>query len=139
MIEVALRAALIAAPSVSALVGSRVYPTVLPQAPEYPAMTYQFITGGSEYSMQGPSKLASPRVQLDLYATEHMQLLQLKGAVMSTLSGLRGVVGSPPVRIYGAFREMEQDAYEQQLERSGPSVWRKSLDFTLWFKETYDG
>ncbi|HSH40542.1 MAG TPA: DUF3168 domain-containing protein [Arenicellales bacterium] len=139
MIEVAIRAALLAAPSVSALVGPRVWPIVLPDAPEYPAITYQIVTGGSEYSMQGTSRLANPRVQVDLYAETHMDLLQLKGAVMATLSGLRGIVGSPPVRIHGVFREMEQDFYEQQLERSGPTVWRKSLDFTVWFKEQYDG
>lgn len=139
MIEVAIRTALTDAAAVAALVSNRVYPVVLPEAPIYPAITYTIVTGSSEYAMQGASKLASPRIQLDLYAATHFGVLQLKGAVMATLSGFSGTVGSPPVKIYGAFRSMELDAYEQQLERSGPTVWRKTLDFTVWFKETYNG
>lgn len=139
MIELALRTLLLATPSVAALVQSRVHPVHLPQAPAYPAVTYQVITGASEYSHDGPSQLANLRVQFDLYAGTHEGVLQLRSAVMQALSGASGVYGSPPVRIQGVFRTMEVDAYEQQLERSGPVVWRKTLDFNLWFTEVYDG
>jgi hypothetical protein len=135
MIEVALRTVLLAGPPVAVLVGTRIYPVVLPEAPVYPAITYQIITGSSEYAMQGPSQLASPRFQIDLYAATSMALFTLKAALMETLSGFRGIVGSPPVHIRGAFREMELDAYEQELERAGPKVWRKTLDFRVWHKE----
>lgn len=139
MIELALRSLLLANTRVATLVQSRVYPVHLPQAPVYPAITYQVITGASEYSHDGPSQLANLRVQFDLYAGSHVSVLQLRNAVMQALSGTSGVYGSPPVRIQGVFRTMEVDAYEQQLERSGPRVWRKTLDFNLWFTEVYDG
>lgn len=136
-IEIALRTVLVDAPAVAALVDTRVYPMVLPQDPTYPAITYQTITGSSEYSMEGPSNLAAPRMQLDLYAGTAGALFDLRGAVMKALSGFAGAVGSPPVKIYGAFKQMEIDRYEQDLEQAGPRVWHKTLDFQLWFKEAY--
>jgi hypothetical protein len=139
VIELALRDLLLQAPAIAALVGTRVHPVILPQAPVYPAITYQQITGLSHYSQQGPSALADTRFQLDLYAGSHTGVLQLRDAVMQRISGAQGLYGSPPVQIQGAFRSMERDAYEQQLERSGPTVWRKSLDFNIWFTEVYNG
>lgn len=137
MIETALRSLLIADPDVAALVGARVYLTVLPPAPAYPAITYQVVTGESHYAMEGPADLASPRVQIDCYAETDIGVLQVKGAVMKALSGFSGAVGSPPVKIQGAFKAMEVDGYEAGLTKAGPRVWRKTLDFNIWFEETF--
>lgn len=139
MMEVAFRQALLQSPGLVALVSTRVYPVILPQAPMLPAITYQIVTNDSEYSMEGPSRLADPRMQIDLYAGTALGVQQLRDAVMAALSGTKGVFGSPPVRIQGIFRTMELDAYEEQLEASGPRMWRKTLDFNLWFEENYNG
>jgi hypothetical protein len=139
MIEEALRAMLVQSAPVAALVSGRVYPVVLPQAPEYPAVTYQMVTNDSEYSHGGPSRLATPRFQLDLYAQTFKGVITLRNAVMFAMSGTRGLFGSPPVRIQGVFRVMELDAYEQLLAPAGPRVWRKTLDFNLFFEEVYNG
>lgn len=138
MIELALRSLLLENTRVATLVQSRVHPVHLPQAPVYPAITYQVVTGASEYSHDGPADLANLRVQYDLYAADHLGVLTLRDALMHALSGAKGFYGSPPVEVQGVFRTMETDAYEQQLERSGPTVWRKTLDFNVWFTEVYD-
>lgn len=122
---------------VAALLGTRVYPEVLPQNPSYPAITYQVVSGGSEYEMEGPANQASPRVQIDCYAESAEGAIALKGAVMAALSGYRGSVGSPPVAIQGAFRRSEGSGFEDGLRPAGLRVWRKTLDFEIWYEETY--
>lgn len=139
MMEVAFRAALLQSPALQSLVDDRVYPVVLPQAVTLPAITYQIATNISYYSQTGASRLASPRMQVDLYARTHLGVVQLRDTVMAAISGLKGEFGSPPVRLQGVFRTMELDAYEEQLEASGPRMWRKTLDFNVWFEEHYNG
>jgi hypothetical protein len=135
MIEQAIRTALINHGAVAALVSARVYPVNLPQATRYPAITYQTVSGSSTYSMDGSSNLANPRVQFDLYAETFDGLVFLKAAVMDCLSGFVGT--SANVDIQGVFRVFESDGFEQQIDGPGPRVWRKTLDFTIWYKETY--
>ncbi len=138
MIETALRALLIGNGGVAALVSARVYPVILPQAPTYPAITFQVIAGNSDYAMQGPTHLGDKLVQIDCFARTYDGVLALRDAVMTALSGYRGAVGSPPVaHIYGAFCRADRDDFETALEPAGPTLWRKSLDFSLSFKESY--
>lgn len=134
-IEIAIRAILAADAAVAALVADRIHPIVLPQAGLFPALTYQVIDGDSHYSMQGPSGLASRRVQIDCHAETYEEAIDLKGAVIGALSGFQGDVGSPPVRIQGIFRQLERDNYDAELERAGPTLWGKPLDFMVWDEE----
>jgi hypothetical protein len=32
---------------------------------------------------------------------------------------------------------MERDGYEGGLSRAGPRLWRKSIDFNVWFEESF--
>lgn len=135
-IEVALKTIAANHAGLAALVAGRVYPAILPPNPVYPAMTYQTVAGNTDYHMEGPSGLRNPRVQIDLYASTHMGLLTLDHQARAALSGFRGDVGtSPALKVQGIFCVMELDAYEEGLERAGPRVWRKTLDFNIWFEE----
>ncbi len=120
-----------------AVAGTRIYQTILPQAVVYPCVSFQAVTGASDYVMEGASGLASVRMQFDLFADDPDDLLDLKAAVMNALSAYRGSVGSPPTKIQGAFRESERDNYESPLSEAGLRVWSKSLDFNIWFEEDY--
>lgn len=134
MIETALRDALLANDVVSQLVGgSRIYPVILPQAPVYPAITYQMVAGESHYAMTAPSRLASPRFQLDCYGESFDAVMDLRTAAIACLGGYRGTVSG--VTIHGAFKVAEMDDFESDLTHSGARVWRKTLDFNIWFKE----
>lgn len=134
MIETALRDALLADATVGALVGGkRVYPVVLPQAPVYPAISYQMISGQSHYGLSGPSRLASPRVQVDCYAESFDAVMDLRSAVIACLGGYRAVISG--VTVHGAFKISEADFFEGELTATGGRIWRKSLDFNIWFKE----
>ena len=133
MIETALRGALIADAGVVALVAARVYPVVLPQAPVYPALTFQTISGESHYGLGGASGLASPRVQIDCYAETFDAVMALRSAVIACLSGYRGTIAG--VAVQGMFRVAEADGFESDLTQTGARIWRKTLDFNIWFEE----
>lgn len=135
MIEEALRAVLLADAGVAALVGTRVYPLVLPQAGTLPAITYQVVAGDADYVMEGASGLAFKRVQVDCWADTYSAAAGLRAAVTAALGGFAGSAGSPAVRIQGAFKTMEADGYEDALERAGPRLWRKTIDFNVHFEE----
>ena len=67
-IEDGLVALLSADSGVSALVGNRIHPLVLPRKPTYPALVYQRVSGERVRSLSGPSGRVRPRVQIDAYA-----------------------------------------------------------------------
>lgn len=120
-----------------AVAGTRIYPDVLPQSVVYPACTYAVVTGAADYHLGGASDLAGPRLQLDLYASTKSDIVALYRAVMAALSGFRGDVGSPPVKVQGIFKAMETDGFAGDMENAGPRTYRKTIDFNIWFEERF--
>lgn len=116
--------------------GNHVYPVILPQAFEPPALTYQVVAGDRIYALDQPSDLANPRIQIDCWAETYAGVIALRDAVMTALSGFKGDAGSPPVGIYGAFKVLELDGFEDPLLRAGKTLHRKTLHFEIWFRET---
>lgn len=92
-ISTLVKAALAGDSSVTALVGTRVYPLILPQTPTYPAITYQRI---SSTGTNGNTALRASRYQVNCWATTHAGAQALAGAVKtlfeeytSTTSGIK--------------------------------------------------
>lgn len=138
MIEVALKALLEDHADLAPLIGDRVYPNRLPQAPVYPCIRYIVASGGKDAALDpnNPTTLALRRFQIDCFADDYDVVLQVKKFVIRALHGFQGEVGSPPIRIHGAFLINEIDAPEDELERAGVNnVARKSLEFNVHFKE----
>lgn len=71
---------------VAALVGTRIYPLVLPQNPTYPAISYQRIST-RPVQTRGGNGLAFVRMQVDCFATGYTAAKQLSDAVVSALAG----------------------------------------------------
>lgn len=141
MIEMALRAVLVGDAAVNALIAGRCYPVEPAQAAAYPQVTYQVVTGDSDYAMEGASGLASRRVQINCDAASALDVQALGRAVTAALGGFSGAVTiaalSPPatVKIQGAFKAMEIDLPQGELQTSGLRILRKSIDFNIWFEE----
>lgn len=118
---------------IASLIGLRVYPLELPQAPTYPAVTYQVITDPREYALSGPSNLGEARVQFDCYATRYDAAIALARAVRNRLESFKGVIGNPPIDVQGAFQIGGGDEFESSTVKAGPRLWRRTLDFTIWY------
>ena len=93
---------------VATMVGSRVYPQLVPQTAERPAIAYQRISHIPEYSHSGFSSLAKTRFQLTLEGNTHMEALSLALAVRRALGGKTNTVGDLTVV---TFVENESDGY----------------------------
>ena len=125
----AIFARLQAVTGVTDLVGTRVFPLLLPQDPTYPAVIYQQITGSRESAMGSDVGLVEATVQIDSYATTYAGARVLAEAVRVALQRFRGTVAS--VVISDVFvLEGPLDLYEDAVKK-----YRVQQDFLVWHRE----
>ncbi|MBP4051998.1 DUF3168 domain-containing protein [Chromobacterium violaceum] len=99
---------LLAAPSVAALVGDRVYPVELPDEPVLPAVAYQVIGERPRRGGKRIPGLRSSSLQLSIVAADYDAAYAVAWAVRRQLEGWRGEVGG--LVLYDAMEEDSQDA-----------------------------
>jgi hypothetical protein len=128
--EAVLQRILAVAPVVSNLIGSRIYPNIVPQKAPMPAITYQQISGPRLHDMQGAVGLAKARYQINCWAVSYAGAKELAEAVRLTLDGYssEGTIAVIHLNNEGDMPEMEPGA--DVLSRYG-----KRLDFIVWFRE----
>ena len=91
-VETELRGALTGNGAVAALVGTRVYPVVLPQNPTLPAIVYQELRTGTVVASDGDTGLREGRWQLSLWGA---------GWDFSGVGGVAGRGGGGGERVRG--------------------------------------
>jgi hypothetical protein len=117
---------------VRAIIGTRAYPLVLPQAPAYPAIRYQRIStvrGPYRGMATGRAGYSRPRFQLDAYATTPAGAQALADAVRSVLDGFKGTASG--VEIGSIALEDEAADIEEGVGVGGAPVFRHRLDFLV--------
>lgn len=114
---------------VTNLVGTRVYPVVLPQSPTYPAIRYQQTAGSREPAMGSNSGLVKTTVQIDSYSDTYEQARQVAEEVRSALQRFGGTVAG--VVIESVFVEGPLDVFEEEIKK-----FRVQQDFTVWHRES---
>lgn len=129
MIEVALFQILTGYAGLTALVGARAYPLLLPQNCTLPAVTYQRITTPREYSHAGPSGIASPTFQFNVWDSDILRAKQVAEQVRGALHGARNTTVAG-VKIGGVTCVDEGDSYDQNSNAIGVQ-----LDFEIWHHE----
>ena len=120
---------------VAALVGTRVYPLVLPQGVSYPAIRLQRIsTARSQYrGLDGRAAYASPRMQIDAYALTHGQAIAVAQAVYQLLEGFYGTVGG--LRIDAIGIDDEGADLEEGVGPGGSNLYRQRVDAIVYHAE----
>lgn len=126
-----LRTLVLSDAAVADLVGERLHPLVMPQAPTLPAITYQVISSRHAQSHSGVSGYGISRVQFSCYARAYDQVRSLALALLRALAAYRGnqTYSSPPIALETKFAILlidERDSYEEE-----PFLWRKDLDFEV--------
>lgn len=100
---------------VAALVGTRIYPTVIPQDAALPACAYQRISGPRDLAHDGPTGQALARIQFTCTATSYGAVKGLANAIREALDGFSGTMGSPSgAVVHVAMVDNEIDGYNQQ-------------------------
>lgn len=129
--EAVLQRILVNVPAVSNLIGSRIYPNIVPQKAPMPSVTYQQISGPRLHDMQGAVGMCKARYQINCWADSYLGAKELAWAVRLTLDGY----GSE-----GTIKVIHL-ADEGDLPKTSPGIdgltrYGKRLDFNIWFQET---
>lgn len=115
--------------TVSGLIGTRVYPLLIPQDAALPAIAYQRISRLQIQTQSGPSCLSRARMQLTCVATTYSGVKALADAVRVVLDGYKGTAAS--VSVGASFLETDADAYADESE-----LFSVRMDFRMWHEET---
>jgi len=115
---------------ITALVGTRIYPQLLPQAPMFPAISYQVVSGFRETAMDGPAGVNRARLQFDCWASTYLQAEAVANAVRVAIDGFKGSIGSPARVLQSVFFAGERDLYEPD-----PPAFRRSADYLITYQE----
>lgn len=101
--------------AITALIADELYPYPLKQEPLLPAITYQRIDAPRIKAHDGPTRLASPRFQFDVWADTRAGARNTANALISELDGFRGVMGG--VTVHEASVENDFDERDPETDR----------------------
>lgn len=93
-IEEALRTLLLADPTVSGVVETRIYPMQLPLDCTLPAISLHKISNPNNHLID----VASPRFQLSCWAEDYLEVQELKNAVIDALNRYKGVASGVHIK-----------------------------------------
>lgn len=128
-LETALRARLLADAGIAALVVARVYPVVLPQAPAFPAITYEGVAETRLNTFGGPLGLAGPLMRLHAWASTYDGARDLARKVRLALDGWRGTQSGETVQ--AVKLQQQVDLYDDETQ-----MHRVAMDFRVWWNES---
>jgi len=103
---------------VTALIGTRMYPNVIPQDATLPALAYQQISRPGSMAHDGAPGYAWPRYQITAQAQTYDEVDDLTNKVRIALDGSSGLWGGAGgVTVEGAFVKDIRDGYQFPTER----------------------
>lgn len=85
---------------VTAIVGTRIFPVILPEKQPTPALVYTLISGprsSRSGAANEPTHLTRSRVQIDVMSADHAVSATLRDAVVAAMQYQRGVIGGTTV------------------------------------------
>lgn len=109
----------------AALVGTRVYPNVLPQGVTFPCVSYRRVSGVREHAMGADPQNVESTVQVDCWATTYAGVKALYTQVFQALTRYR-LAGT----FDDVFAGVPQDLYESEKD-----LHRVRIDFTVYHRE----
>lgn len=125
--EAITHALLIGAGAVTAIVGTRVFPVVLPEKQPTPAIVYEVVSSVriGAIDAYAPTHLARTRVQVNLLTVDHNVLRTLRDAVVAAMQFQRGAIGGATVHSVLLGNE-GPDSFDDELR-----VFHRPIDFLL--------
>lgn len=112
--------------AIAALVADRIYTEVLPQKPVMPAVVFTAVSGDSDQALDGPTGVASVRLQVDAWADTRKAATKLALAVKDLIDGHSG--GAAGLEVQGVFLVT---APRWDFD-SDTGLYRTSQDFEAW-------
>lgn len=121
MIETEIYAYLSSNNAITALVGNRIYPLILPQNYTLPAITYTKISGQRVNAKDGQTGLANPRFQFSCWAKTYLEAKKVADVVRIAMNVFPNGT---------TYMQDEQDFYEPDT-----GLYHVPVDFIIWHNE----
>jgi len=124
--------------TIVAVVQDKVFPFgATPTKRELPYITFQTIDNLHVHHQGGPSGLANPRLQIDMWHTSQSEAAKLSDIVRKELDGFRGTMGQPSAET--EIRLIAIDSDNEEFDPLGDGAQqgahRVQADYFVWFKE----
>ena len=121
---------------IEADLGDRIYPVEWPDAPTFPLAIVQRISGVGETTFLGEAGIEQARVQVDVYTADgYAACAAISGKVRSLLHGFKGGPEAAPCVIDRSTCINSTDLPVPVMERAGPRLRRRMLEFLIWNRE----
>lgn len=97
----------------------------LPKGTPLPSWSYQVVSEPAEYTLVGRTDLTPRRLQIDVYAMNGAQALNLARAIDNVLSGWKGTLpDTQATLVQGIFRDNEIDFFDDASR-----TYRRMIEF----------
>lgn len=124
-VDDALRTLVLADAGMSALIGERMYPDVLPQGATFPAIRFFEVSLTPLYQHDGDANLDTSRYQFDCYAANRPAAKDVAMVLRTILGGLKKVYRDG-VNFQAGFLVNSLSGYDDAL-----NAWRVTQDYQL--------
>lgn len=115
----------------SSLVSNRVYPVLLPQDCQLPAVTYQRVSGPRVHCQGGDPGIAHPRIQVSCWAVTYSAARSIAAQVIAALQDFTGTMGGTGgVTVQASFLDDDADLYDPETQ-----TYHVPVDFVIWHQE----
>lgn len=132
MIESAIYSLLSNDPGIAALIQGGIWPVLMPEQVDYPAISYFCVDSPSVQTLLEASGLAHPRFQVNAWANDYTASKRVIEAVRLALDGINSMTistASGAVQVRGIRWEDERDTYEHETR-----TFRTMRDFIVWYQ-----
>ena len=102
----------------------------LPKGTPFPSWTFQVISEVTDYTLRGRTDLTPRRLQIDVYAMDGSEALNLARAIDNVLSGWKGVLpDAQATAVQGIFRDNEIDFFDDASR-----TYRRMIEFFIHYE-----
>jgi len=115
--------------AIFALVGTRIYPLLIPLDATLPAVAYQRISGPFEAAHDGPTGLVRARMQIMCVGETYAAARGVTMAIVTAMLGYRGEMGDYTVSV-----PKIENVTDDRADMLSACVSR--LDAIIWYRET---
>lgn len=130
-IEQAVYTLLVGEPTVSALVGTRIYPDEAPQDAAFPFVVYSQADRQSTMTYGGPVELDAWSMTIEVEAETKASVRATSQAIRTKMLGFRGTASGLLIR--GVFDQSESGSLEIPQHADERGVFSVQMDFTIWY------
>ena len=126
-IEEALKIYLLSKTEITDIIGDRLYPEVLPQDVDFPALTYFEVSNPVFHDVD----IAYPRFQLSSWTKTYLEAKTLRNAIKEVMQRFKGVMGGGSgVKVAQVVFENSFDMYDSET-----GIYHIPSDYKIIYRE----